>query len=359
MTPTLWPPLGVIRAALDTAATPAATRRDLPEGATVPPPSGAAALESSDAQLLLPLTELARRREALAQRAFGSRWSPGRLVGILHEGRLLGVLLDQASPDGLWRGWLAAGEPDWAGPFDVLLEPGDEPFEPLFGVIQAWNRVALRQAPQYSARVLGELSATRLAAIRAVADEAAAQVVPAIDPAPGRIALRGVAGVFDVLAGTPLGRDDPRADYQGLYLEVASRLSGALSAAPSRPAEPRGPDPGPAWPRLRRWLGGEGLLRPALVALALVVVVQNAMLLRDASPEDEVRFRSVPAVPAVPDLRVRFKPGVEMQAAARALQALSAEVVGGPDAQGTWRVRGAGREALAASPLVESVESSP
>ena len=75
----------------------------------------------------------------MAQRAFTARWAPGRLVSVLHEGRLLGVLLDKCVHGELWQGWMAASEADWASAFDVLLEPGDEPFEPMFGLIQAWN----------------------------------------------------------------------------------------------------------------------------------------------------------------------------------------------------------------------------
>jgi hypothetical protein len=89
--------------------------------------------------LLLPLTELARRREAVAQRAFPARWAPGRLVSVVHDRWLLGVLLDKCIGADRWQGWMAAGEIDWAGAFDVLLESGDEPCKPLFGMVQAWS----------------------------------------------------------------------------------------------------------------------------------------------------------------------------------------------------------------------------
>jgi len=383
MTHDLWPPLSVIRHALET--TGAAAMPDTgPEGepgtATVAmpgsPPGTPATPVVAASDLLMPLTELARRREAVAQRAFPARWAPGRLVSVVYSGRLLGVLLDRCIHDDLWQGWMAVGEADWAGAFDVLLEPEDEPFEPMFGVVQTWNVLTLEPSPQLCARVLGEVSATRLAAIRAVHDEWAARTALAIAPQPGLIALRGVGGgVFSVLSGTPLGPEDPRTDYQDLYRDVGLELGAALTrpqsdeAAPSSslsssPSRAR-PQPGPEggwWGSIRRWFGAEGWARPAFAVLALVVVVQNVGLIggRGAPEDDEVRFRAVPTAPAPTraDLVVRWKPGVRMDEADRLLQSISADVVGGPGGDGAWRLRVPepveALAMLAASPLVES-----
>ena len=85
----------------------------------------------------------------------------------------------------------------------------------MFGLIQTWNALTLRQTPQLSARVVGEVSATRLAAIRAVHDEWAAQLSLAINPEPGRIALRTAGGGFSVLSGTPLGKRRPARGVPG------------------------------------------------------------------------------------------------------------------------------------------------
>lgn len=366
----LWPPLSLIRSAL------------LPEGgasvAASSDPCIAAATGASGAsprlasaahaeRLLLPLTELAQRREAVARRAFPARWAPGRLISVLHEGRLLGMLLDKCVQGNLWQCWLAASEADWAGAFDVLLEPQDEPFEPMFGLIQTWNALTLRQTPQLCARVLGEVSATRLAAIRAVHDEWAAQLPLTIDSEPGRIALRTAGGVFSVLSGTPLGNDDPRADYQALYREAARPLAMtvAVSGAPVAPVTPdaaaRHVDGG-VWESVRGWFGVDRLVRPAFAVLALVVVVQNVGLFGTRPDEQEVRFRSTPALPAAvtaPELLVRWNAGVRMDETGLLLQSIPAELVGRPDAQGRWRVRLAdpvgGLALLSASPLVQSV----
>jgi hypothetical protein len=333
------------------------------------PPAASAVAAPALQDLLLPLTELARRREAVAQRAFPARWAPGRLVSVVHEGRLLGVLLDRCIHGDLWQGWMAAGEADWASAFDVLLEPDDEPFEPAFGLIQAWNVLTLEPSPQLCARVLGEVSATRLAAIRAVHDEWAAQKVLPIAPEPGHIALRTVGGVFSVLSGTPLGAQDSRADYQALYrtvgLQLGSALTQAPEAAPAAPASPRArPQERPEggwWGSIRRWFGADGWMRPAFAVLALCVVVQNVGLLGGrGSEEDDVRFRNVPTAPAAAsaNLVVRWKDGVRVDEADRLLRTISAEVVGGPGTNGVWRLRVddpvGGLSLLAASPLVES-----
>jgi hypothetical protein len=373
----LWPPLSVIRNAFETgsavpdAAAGAATATvAMPGGVTPHTTPGAAAPPSAVLDLLLPLTELARRREAVAQRAFTARWAPGRLVSVVHEGRLLGVLLDRCVHGDLWQGWMAAGEADWASAFDVLLEPDDEPFEPAFGLIQAWNVLTLEPSPQLCARVLGEVSATRLAAIRAVHDEWAAQKILPIAPEPGRIALRTVGGVFSVLSGTPLGVEDPRADYQALYRNAGLQLGSALmqsadakpagQASPPR-ARPQARPEGGWWGSIRRWFGADGWMRPAFAVLALCVVVQNIGLIGGhGSEEDDVRFRAVPTAPAAApaNLVVRWKDGVRIDEADRLLRTMSAEVVGGPGANGVWRLRVSdpvgGLSVLAASPLVES-----
>ncbi|RYZ11111.1 MAG: hypothetical protein EOO24_07290 [Comamonadaceae bacterium] len=383
MTHDLWPPIGAIRSALGAAPaddghappSPAGEAATLSFVALPNEPAAPAGSNSGDAQdapaLLLPLVELARRRQAVIERAFNARWAPGRLLSVVHEGRLLGVLLDRCVDGQLWHGWMAAAETDWAGPFDVLLEPDDEPFEPSFGLVQTWNTLSLRAAPQLCARVVGEISATRLAAVRAVHDDSAAAVLPAVDPAPGRIGLRTVAGTFTVLSGTPLGTDDPRSAYQAAYREVGLQLSRALqdlppsagrtdplqaSSSSSAAATADGP-----WRRFTRWFRADALVRPAFALLALVVVVQNAGWW-GAAGDEEVRFRSAPVgagASAPVDLVLRFKPGVQLDEARRLLQAASAEVVGGPDPQGAWQLRlvdpARGRERLEASALVESV----
>ena len=106
MTTELWPPLALIRSAFERDAGAPATHEPVR-----PPGHAAADARRSAEDLLLPLAELARRREAVAQRAFPARWAPGRLVSVVHEGRLLGVLLDKCLHGELWQGWMAPARP--------------------------------------------------------------------------------------------------------------------------------------------------------------------------------------------------------------------------------------------------------
>jgi len=366
----LWPPLSVIQSHLEPGRNPLSA-----EAATAAEAARPTSQPDGAIDLQLPLAELARRRQVLAARNFNARWEPGRIVSLLHEGRLLGVLLDKKLPGGnRWQGFMAASEADWAGAHDVLLEPADEPFEPLFGLIQAWNTVSLAPMAQQVARVQGEVSATRLAAIRAVRDEQVNGVALPIEPEPGHIALRSVSGGdFSVLSGTPLSHDDVRMQYQQLYRDAAARLSASVPATPpaalaqqAPPAPPvsAGTSDGGMLGRLRRWFGADAWARPALAMLALVVVVQNVALWsgRDAAQsEDDVHFRSVPVEPAgaSADLGVIWKRGVTVQQSIELLRSIDADVVAGPDEKGTWYLRvpdvSESTSALSASPLVASV----
>jgi hypothetical protein len=119
-----------------------------------------------------------------------------------------------------WEGWITAPEVDYAGNFDVLLEPDDGPFNPLAGMVQTWNVVRLRI--DRKAGVLAKLSVNRLAIVRAVAEEVISGA-PLTDSAqPGVIALRITAKGKSVLTGSPLGKfEDPRHIYQKFYRQLA------------------------------------------------------------------------------------------------------------------------------------------
>ena len=179
---------------------------------------------------LAPVTDwLDRRRSALANLA-APAWAEGVVIGV-PVGRVLhGLLLDRCLEDDRWVGWMTAPECDWAGAFDVLLEPEDEPFDPMCGVIQTWNTVTVRAIPRRSVRLLGRLSPHRLAAVRAVQNEYRVAHDVTVPPELGRIALRVVSGAFTVLTGAPLLAQDPRRAYQALYRRAGSRLSGAMGA---------------------------------------------------------------------------------------------------------------------------------
>lgn len=395
----LWPPLALIRRSLTAQALAPQSGHAAPPLESHTPPT-AAPSTPDDACLLLPLTELARRREALAQRSFGTHWAPGRLLRVTQADGVAGLLLDQVDATGIgtgnstgaerWHAWWVASEPDWAGAFDVLLEPQDEPFEPALAMVQTWNRVRVVRTPELDAQVLGELSATRLAAVRALALQAelsasssaaaahTAHTAHAGPARPGFIALRSVDG-FSVLTGSSLGgSDDPRREYQALYGQRAQRFVASQPAweraAASLPTPTSTPTPtqGGWGARLREWCfgsGAGGLWRPVAGALALVLVLQNVGPLLggvdglDGAADDSVRLRQAGRVPAsaplvaAPDLRIAWRAGTDMAAAAQLLRQADAQVIAGPDAHGIWSLQllhpEEGRRVLQSSPLVE------
>ncbi|OAD20568.1 hypothetical protein THIOM_003722, partial [Candidatus Thiomargarita nelsonii] len=60
----------------------------------------------------------------------------------------------------VWYGWMVTSETDYATDWDMLLEPEDEPFDPIAGMIQIWNPVYI-YLPSTS-RILAELKPARL-----------------------------------------------------------------------------------------------------------------------------------------------------------------------------------------------------
>ena len=365
----LWPPLELVEATLDGTRALADSGEE-PQSRAVETGANQQRLTAEkDAQaayLLLPLTELAKRRTALAERAFSIEWASGRLVQMTVNGAVLGVLLDRVVQGKQWTGWLAASESNWASSFDVLLEPCDDPFEPMFGVIQAWNPVTVHWSGDLQARIVCEVSAIRLAAIRAVALECAAGLMVPTPVEPGRVALRTAGGTFSVLTGTPLGPQDSRHDYQNAYRTVAARLMAQqLTRRVSQiekkevlPPEPRA--------RAQSWFAANRYVRPALIVMTLIVLVQNSDLLSKAARAawgsismPSITRNAVTGAAQAADLRLQWKPGASMDEVQQLLRATSTAVLDGPDVQGFYRLKSsnvlAAKNALSQSGLVRQV----
>ena len=362
MSPTdLWPPLELVEAALD-------GHHALAQAASVAPPESAhegfaqAPLKIDQniqaAYLLLPLTELATRRAAVLAKRFSSAWAPGRLVQMTVNGSVVGVLLDRFVQGPQWTGWFAACESSWASAFDVLLEPMDEPFEPMFGVIQAWNAVTVEESSTNQSLVVGEISATRLAAIRAVALECSSGLMLATPAEPGRIGLRTAGGAFSVLTGTPLGAHDIRYNYQNAYRTATARLIAQQLTQRLSHVKKKVPLQDDWWIRAKGWFAADWLIRPAFALVAVFFVAQNTGLLGRFN-DDTVRFRSSPVAAPAGDLRVQWRPGVRMDDVQKLLRSTSTEVVDGPDAQGFYGLKSndtsATRASLSQSLLVGKV----
>ena len=362
MLPTeLWPPLELVEATLDGTHAFADFNDESPLPAqqnSANSPDLNSDKSAQAAYLLLPLTELAKRRAAVTARAFSIEWASGRLVQITVNGAVLGVLLDRVVQGKQWTGWLATSESNWASSFDVLLEPCDEPFEPMFGVIQAWNPVTVHWSHDLQARIVCEISAMRLAAIRAVALECAAGLMVPTPVEPGRIALRTAGGTFSVLTGTPLGPQDLRHDYQNAYRTVAARLMAQQLTRRVSQIERRRVASPDAVTRAKGWFAGDWYVKPALLLMTLIVLVQNTGFLREPVKAAWASI-SMPGAPEATGLRVQWKSGVSMDEVEQLLRATSTAVMDGPDVQGFYRLKStnlmAAKNALNQSGLVREV----
>jgi hypothetical protein len=357
----LWPPLELVEAALD------GHHALADDAGAVPPSSGEEGMarpplkidkDVQAAYLLLPLTELAQRRAAVLAKEFSSEWAPGRLVQMTVNGAVIGVLLDRLVQGPQWKGWFAACESNWASAFDVLLEPMDDPFEPMFGVIQTWNPVTVDYPDAAQALVVGEVSPARLEAIRAVALECAAGLIFATPAEPGRIGLRTAGGAFSVLTGTPLGPHDIRYSYQNAYRTATARLIARQLTQRVSYVKKKISLQNDLWSRAKAWFAADWIIRPAFAVIAMFFVAQNTGLLGRFT-DDSVRFRSSPVAATAGDLRVQWKPGVRMDEVQKLLRAAATEVVDGPDAEGFYGLKSsdalATRAQLSQSALVGKV----
>lgn len=173
--------------------------------------------------------------------------------------RPLAVLLWRETEDpGVWAGWMASHEADYAGYWDVLLvEEDDQPCDPLVAMIQLWNPVQVYG--KSTGRVLGQLSESRLAALAAAfSDFLSGERPDASHARPGTLIDRLTMTGERLMTGTPVGgREDPRRRYQDLYFAAAgmvkdvARLAVEAAARQADEVEPAGD----AWATVTAWLG--------------------------------------------------------------------------------------------------------
>jgi hypothetical protein len=183
------------------------------------------------------IRDFIRRRIAVNSLTFESLPAPGQIILVERivtprPGQLdavltspLHVLLDApAEAPAVWHGWLVSGETDYAGWWDFVLQEQDAPFDPEAAMVQLWNPVPL-YLPM-AARVVGQLSAARLQAVRSLAVDFVTSVPPVEVPIwPGRVASRTTASGLNVTTGSPLGdTQDLRHRYQQIYFEAAEAI---------------------------------------------------------------------------------------------------------------------------------------
>lgn len=315
-------------------------------------PEDAAAGDQGDALLCEPadnappplmpdfLRDAVRRRVAAARASILALPAPGLVLrlGALPGGTRtwpfageLALLIDKQESDGRWSGWLATGEADYAGEDDVLLEPGDEPFEPSAGVIQLWNPLALRiTEPQ---PVLARLSSQRLEAIRQHAHRPRRPGRTG-EPAPGRMRWAETpAG--DLLVGSPIGGgNDPRLAYGHLYRNAATILAAhwqsAVEMLPRRaPAEAKAPAGGLFARLLRSRIGlvVASVLTIAGAMLPFVLVEQAAVVRSAGGPQRQL-----------PEIEVSFKSGASETDVRALVLSVRGELTGSPGQLGVYRI---------------------
>jgi hypothetical protein len=359
----LWPPLELVEAALDSpqalvgSATPeqVVTRLDATNTQKI----------ADIPELLLPLSELLQRRAAVAAKGFSDEWRAGRILQIASNGVIIGVLLDRQVQGPQWVGWSAACETAWAGNFDVLLEPEDDPFEPMFGVIQTWNPVTIELSTSIQTKVVGELSPLRVDAIRAVAQECAIGTQSTIPVDPGHIALRMVADKFLVLTGTPLSEDDERHAYQNAYRSavarfIAKQLTHRLVQTYKATAKTS-----TGFERVKAWFAADRLVRPAFAAASTAIAAYfliTTVGIVYPTDDESIKFRSAtPSALSAVDFRIQIKPQSPISDVERLIRNSGCEIVSGPDAQGFYSLKShdvmASKVAFAQSTLVLQVIS--
>ncbi len=151
---------------------------------------------------------------------------PGMGSDLQFAAPLVVLLANQNPATQVWHGWLVAQEVQYASYWDFLLQPEDEPFDPLCGLVQIWNPVQLYLSGDVKAKAIGRLSQARMRAVNALAVDYVLDDSVLPHPRPGFIALRSVGDGWAAVTGTPLGNgDDPRHAYQQCYHQVATLLN--------------------------------------------------------------------------------------------------------------------------------------
>ncbi|MGB4499026.1 MAG: hypothetical protein WBI40_10020 [Methylococcaceae bacterium] len=176
------------------------------------------------------LEKLIDAKVATQQTDFGKYPQSGQLIVInqlntpkgeiadLHFSQQPLILLDLQDPQTkVWHGFMVASEVQYAGFWDALLEPQDEPFDPACGMVQIWNPVKISLPDNQPIKALGKLSPLRMQAIRALSAEYLLGELEMPATKIGYIASRPTFYGFTVVTGTPLKNDDPRRVYQQLY----------------------------------------------------------------------------------------------------------------------------------------------
>lgn len=345
MTNALYPPLSIIAAGL---------RGQDAERSDGDAPENAAPQHEAD--LVMPpfLRELVARKVASQQAYPQAPLASGQiraLSAVKHAdgssrplGRTAAVLLGASQGGRRWSGWLVAQESDYAGERDLLCEQEDGPVAPEAAKVQCWNPVECLLSGDEP--VLGILAPRRLDAVRRLEGPLAHGQFVA--PRPGRIGAWNLDADTVVVTGTPLGEaDDPRHQYQALYLALATELRAA--AMPCKQTRQR-----PAWPgRLSAFL-----VKPAWTfAATALVLVQAGWLLALHVPADDTVYRGAGAQlranPCAPTLRAVFRADASYADVVIAVRRVGGALIDGPSETGeVWVVLPSDQQAQEAANIL-------
>ncbi len=211
--------------------------------------------------LLLRFAESVRRRMAVASAHFGTEPAAGQIRTVERlcapDGttvpwdfpqRLMVMLRAPAKAGSpIWYGWMVAPDVDYASYWDMVLETRDEPRDPRAELAQAWNTLLVDTRGM--GKVVGQLTAERLAALQALFDDfVEGPSVGTGQAAPGELIVRTVEG-HRVVTGTPYGapkiyRFPVRQHAQRYRISVRQHDTVAMAAAVSMGAIAGGPN---AW----------------------------------------------------------------------------------------------------------------
>jgi len=274
------------------------------------------------------IREKVRRRVAAREASFGTQPQTGqiwRFDGKQTDLSPLCVLLNRCLDENRWEGWIVSPETDYASNKDVLLEPIDEPFDPVAAMVQTWNQVTVDI--REGGRVLAELAESRIDAIREVAS---GQCEEGGAARAGFVAPLKTGSGAGVLSGTRIIHyEDPRQRYQSLYREAAQRFEKYHSDKNIIPISKY------------RMIGGNvgwAIAASVILAQAVVIATMTGTQSNDAQKYEE--FRASPLV--VSDfgyLEVYFKPDSKEVDIRKLLTILHVAIIDGPGEFGQYKLK--------------------
>lgn len=320
----LWPPIDVIASNLQTGSVSVLHFPDRSE-------TSSEAIDTVDSEMPAFIRDKVRKRIATREAHFDTQPTAGqiwRFDGSQNNLAPLCVLLDHPKSGNVWSGWLVSPETDYASNQDVLLEPQDEPFDPLAAMVQTWNPVSVDISK--GSKVLALLTTERLAAMREVAN---GESEVGGSARAGFVApLKTYSGAV-VLAGTCITHpEDPRRQYQTLYLTASQALEQQHFTSNVVHL-----------PQRTRFNSNVGWAIAASVMLAQTVIIANMMGGQSndgLKHEQSQEYRATPQAPTnYAYLEVYFKPDTKEVDIRKLLTKLNAGIVDGPGEFGQYRIK--------------------